>query len=87
MQIIYLDESGFAQSMPREYGYALIGKGCYGKHDRHAKGAIAGVAFVTLSLFSSSINSDVLYALTQNLLPKLNIDELSSQHLNYRILI
>jgi len=76
-EIIYLDESGFAQSMPREYGYSAVGTRCYGTHDWHAKGrinaigAIIGMTFLTLSLFTSSINSDVFYAwLTQDLLPK-----------------
>ena len=76
-EIIYLDESGFAQSMPRRNGYSAEGTRCYGSHDWHAKGrinaigAIVGMTFLTLSLFSSGINSDVFYAwLTQDLLPK-----------------
>ena len=77
-QIVYLDESGFAQDMPRQYGYSPIGSRCYGSHDWHSKGrinvigAIVNMTFVTLGMFSSSINSDVFYAwLTQDLLPKL----------------
>ena len=79
-QIFYLDldESVFAQDMPRQYGYSPIGSRCYGSHDWHAKGrinvigAIVNMTFVTLGMFSSSINSDVFYAwLTQDLLPKL----------------
>ena len=77
-QIVYLDESGFAQDMPRQYGYSPIGSRCYGSHDWHAKGrinvigAIVNMTFVTLGMFSSSMNSDVFYAwLTQDLLPKL----------------
>lgn len=65
--------------MPRQYGYAPVGSRCYGTHDWHSKGrvnvigAIVDMTFVTLSLFSSSINSDVFYAwLTQDLLPKLS---------------
>lgn len=75
--IVYLDESGFAQDMPRQYGYSVKGTRCYGREDWHAKGrlnaigAIVGMTFLTLSLFNSSINSDVFYAwLTQDLLPK-----------------
>ena len=63
--------------MPRAYGYSEKGSRCYGKHDWHAKGrvnvigAIINMTFITLSLFTSSINSDVFYAwLTQDLLPK-----------------
>ena len=54
--------------MPREYGYSDKGSRCYGVHDWHAKGrvnvigAIMGMTFLTLSMFNSSINSDVFYA-------------------------
>lgn len=78
-EIVYLDESGFAQCMPRLYGYAKRGERCYGKHDWHARGrvnvigAIIGAAFVTLSVFPCYVNSDVFYAwLTQDLLPKIS---------------
>ncbi|MET1254558.1 IS630 family transposase [Aliikangiella maris] len=77
--IVYLDESGFAQSMPRTHGYTLKGARCYGYHDWHAKerlnviGAIIGMSFLTLSLFNGSVNSDVFHAwLTQDLLPKVS---------------
>lgn len=72
-----MDESGFALGMPRNYGYSVQGRRCYGTQDWQAKGrlnaigAIVGMTFLTLSLFSSSVNSDVFYAwLTQDLLPK-----------------
>lgn len=75
--IIYLDESGFAHSMPRTHGYSAKGKRCYGVHDWQAKGrknaigAIIGFTFLTLSLFDANVNSDIFYAwLTQDLLPK-----------------
>jgi len=78
---VYLDESGFAQSMPRLHGYSALGERCYGTHDWQAKGrvnvigAIINMTFITLSLFSFNINSDVFYAwLTQDLLPKLQKD-------------
>lgn len=77
-EIVYLDESGFAQSMPRTHGYSEKGSRCYGQHDWHAKGrvnvigAIVGMTFLTLGMFNSSVNSDVFYAwLTQDLLPKI----------------
>ncbi len=76
-EVVYLDESGFEQDMPRRYGYSTQGTRCYGTQDWHAKGrlnaigAIVGMTFITLSLFPSNINSDVFYAwLTQDLLPK-----------------
>ena len=75
---MYLDESGFAQDMPRTHGYSSQGKRCYGVHDWHSKGrinaigAIVGFVFLTVGLFEGSINSDVFYAwLTQSLVPVL----------------
>lgn len=76
--MVYLDESGFAQDMPRVYGYSNSGKRCYGIHDWQAKGrinvigAIVSKNFLTIGLFEGSINSDVFYAwLTQELIPVL----------------
>ena len=67
--------------MPRTHGYSTIGQRCYGVHDWQAKGrknaigAIIGFTFVTLSLFDTTINSDIFYAwLTQDLLPKAPTD-------------
>ena len=34
----YIDESGFASDMPRQYGYSKVGKRCYGDHNWNAKG-------------------------------------------------
>ena len=31
MPIAYVDESGFAHSMPRTHGYSRMGKRCYGE--------------------------------------------------------
>ena len=63
---------------PVSIAYSTIGSRCYVSHDWHAKGrinvigAIVNMTFVTLGMFSSSINSDVFYAwLTQDLLPRL----------------
>ncbi|CAM3493670.1 transposase [Xenorhabdus nematophila ATCC 19061] len=75
--IVYLDESGFAQSMPRTHGYSAKGRRCFGTHDWPAKGrlnaigAIIQKTFVTLSLFAGNINADIFHAwMTQDLLPK-----------------
>ncbi|WP_323872419.1 IS630 family transposase, partial [Xenorhabdus doucetiae] len=77
-QIVYLDESGFEQSMPRTHGYSLKGSRCFGLHDWQHKGrvnvmgAIIKNTFVTLSVFGGNINADVFHAwMTQDLLPKL----------------
>ena len=74
---MYIDESGFAQDMPRTHGYSLRGERCYGSRDWHARGrqnaigALAGSVLLTVCLFDSTVNSDVFYAwLTQDLLPK-----------------
>jgi transposase len=75
---VYIDESGFAQDMPRTHGYAPIGKQCIGKHDWHAKGrinvigALLASCLLTATLFTRSVNADVFLAwLSQDLLPKL----------------
>jgi len=36
--IVYIDESGFAHDMPRNYGYSLKADRCFGSHDWGAKG-------------------------------------------------
>ena len=76
--IIYIDESGFAEHMPRTHGYYYKGRRCYGKHDWHAKGrknaigAQIGKVLLTIGLFECNVNADVFYAWTkQDLLPKL----------------
>jgi transposase len=76
--IIYLDESGFAQDMPRRYGYARRGQRCEGKHDWHAKGRtnVIGAMYqhqlLTLTLFDDYIDSDIFYAWTvHELMPTL----------------
>ncbi|MFC5076991.1 hypothetical protein [Vibrio thalassae] len=35
-----MDESEFAQDMPRQYGYAAMGSRCYFTHDWHSKGRV-----------------------------------------------
>lgn len=64
--------------MPRSRGYAPRGQRCYGTHDWGAKGrtnvigALCAGLLLTLSLFSSSINTLVFTSwLIQDLLPKL----------------
>jgi len=76
--IIYLDEAGFANDMPRTHGYGPIGERCVDKHDWHSKGrinvigALFGVCLLTVTLLIGSVNSDVFFAwVTQDLLPKL----------------
>ena len=75
--IAYLDESGFAQDMPRTHGYSKRGQRCFGPHNWHAKGrinaigAIIDFVFLTVCLFNGSLNSDVFYAwLTFDFLPQ-----------------
>jgi transposase len=64
--------------MPRTHGYAPRGNRCYGKHDWGAKGrtnvigALLGQVLLTVSLFSSSINTITFSSwIEQDLLPKL----------------
>jgi len=65
--IVYIDESGFAHDMPRTHGYSPKGQRCFGKNDwnNHARtnaiGALLDSSLLTLSLFISTINTDVFY--------------------------
>jgi transposase len=76
--LIYIDESGFSEDMPRTFGYAPEGRRCFGAHNWQAKqrtnaiGALTGDSLLTLALFDSSINTDVFEAwIRQELLPAL----------------
>ena len=64
--------------MPRTHGYSLKGRRCYGTHDWGAKGrtnaigALIGSTLLTVSLFESTINSEIFTAwVKQDLSPKL----------------
>ena len=64
--------------MPRTHGYAPRGKRCYGIQDWGAKGrtnvigALLGGALLTVSLFSTTINTQIFDAwVIQDLIPKL----------------
>lgn len=64
--------------MPRTHGYSKKGQRCYGTHDWGAKGrtnaigALIGATLLTVSLFESTINSEVFTAwVQQDLIPKL----------------
>ena len=65
--LVYIDESGFAQDMPRVYGYAPAGKRCFGRHDWNTKGRINVIGallnnqLLTVSLVNGSIDADVFY--------------------------
>lgn len=76
--LIYIDESGFSEDMPRLFGYAPEGMRCFGKHNWQAKqrtnviGAVTEGRLITAALFDCGINTDVFQAwLTQELLPAL----------------
>jgi len=75
---VYIDESGFAQDMPRTHGYSLKGERCHGTQDWHARGrtnvigALIEKKLLTAHLFTCNINSDVFHAwITQGLIPQL----------------
>ena len=64
--------------MPRTHGYAPQGRRCYGQHDWGAKGrtnvigALLGGVLLTVSLFQTTINTEIFtHWLQQDLLPKL----------------
>ena len=57
--LVYIDESGFANDMPRTHGYAPKGKRCFGTHDWNAKGrtnvigALLGATLLTVCLYKA----------------------------------
>lgn len=64
--------------MPRTHGYAAKGQRCYGKHDWGAKGrtnvigALLGGVLLTVSLFTTTINTEIFNQWVEvDLLPKL----------------
>ena len=75
--IVFIDESGFAHDMPRTHGYSKKDQRCNGTQDWGAKGrtnvigALLNGALLTVSLFSSSINTEVFNSwVSQDLVPK-----------------
>jgi transposase len=76
--IVYLDESGFQQDNARTHGYSAKGARCYGVFDWHKKartnaiGALLNNQLLAVALIENTINSDVFYAYTEQiLLPEL----------------
>lgn len=76
--MVFLDESGFAHDMPRTHGYAPKGKRCFGSHDWGSKGrtnvigALLGKTLLTVSLFETTINTEIFDAwVIEDLIPKL----------------
>ena len=64
--------------MPRTHGYAIKGQRCYGTHDWGAKGrtnaigALLSGIILTVSLFNTTINTEVFDAwVIEDLIPKL----------------
>ena len=74
--IVYIDESGFADDMPRTHGYSTKGDRCYGKKDWNAKGrtnvigAQLGGELVSLGLFNCNIDSEVFHSWVESQLLK-----------------
>jgi hypothetical protein len=76
--LIYIDESGFSENMPRPFGYASEGAKFFGKHNWTAKqrtnviGVLTGNRMLTAALFDGGINAGVFEAwMQQALLPGL----------------
>ena len=73
--LIYIDESGFSEEMPRIFGYAPTGVRCFGKHNLMSKrrtdavGALTGDRLLTAALFDGTVNTDVFEAWLRQGLP------------------
>ena len=67
-EIVYLDESGFANDRPRRNGYAPRGERGVGKHHWHARGrlnvigAVLVSGLLTVSLFTGAIHANTFSA-------------------------
>jgi hypothetical protein len=77
-EIVYLDESGFANARPRRFGYAPGGERGVGKHHWLARGRINVIGallvscWLTVGWFSGAINANTFYAwVEQDWLPQL----------------
>jgi hypothetical protein len=72
LQIVYLDESGFALDSPRLRGYSSKGKRCFGTINWNAKGrvnaigALLGTALIAVSLYACNVDSDVFLHWVEN---------------------
>ena len=76
--IVYSDESGFAQDMPRTHGCSPRGKRCFGNHDWHARGrinvigAVLAKAVLTVGLTPTNVDTDMFNLWLRNdLVPRL----------------
>ena len=49
--MVYLDERGFAQDMPRTHGYSRGRTRCYDFHDWHSKGRINAIGAIVGLVF------------------------------------
>lgn len=76
---MYVDESGFAHDMPRNYGYSIKGTRCQGVHDWGSRsrtnviGALIGKVLLTVMLIQANIDTAVFSQWIEcDLLPKLS---------------
>lgn len=71
---MFLDECGIRKDWIRRYGYAPIGKRCYGEHDWHGKnqvnaiGAVCENRLFAVGLFNHSIDKETFKAWMEQLL-------------------
>ena len=62
---MYVDESGFANDMPRTHGYAECGKRCCGTHNWNAKGrknviaALTGSSLIGCGIVGGNVDTAV----------------------------
>ena len=76
--LVYIDESGFCEAMPRTHSYSHKGTRAYGSYDWNNRkrtnviGALCDHKLITVGLTQSNINADIVYAwLCKDLLTKL----------------
>ena len=76
--IIYIDEGGFANDMPRTHSHARLGSRCFGMHDWNARGqksVIAGLSESSL-IGCGTIESNIDTAVFNTWIEKILIPDL-----------
>ena len=72
--IVYIDESGFADDMPRTRGYSTVGDRCYATQDWNAKGrtnvisGLSGDSLIGYGIVNANLDTDMFNTLLEKIL-------------------
>ena len=97
MPVAYVDESGFAYSMPRTRSYSRMGKRCYGSCDWNARGrknvaaalyepSIIGCGIIDINVFNTWVEEILIPDLPEkSIIVKDNAAFIKAKKLNYHL--